>query len=635
MQLSARACAAAALALGLAAWPAAAQTSDDLFNGNVLHEIRLDIHPADWQKLKSGYLENTYYPCNFQWGSLTVPYVGIRSRGTGSRSDVKPGLRVDFDRYEYAQEFLGLKSVVLRNNTQDASMLHERVAMLFFQRMGLPAPREAHTRLYVNDEYVGLYTIVESVDKRFLKRVFGENDGYLYEYKWAEKWLFEYRGPDLWRYSPAPFQPETHEKDPNPAPLEAMVRAVNQSSDTDFVRAVSDYLDLRLFMVHVGIENFLAETDGFLGDWGINNFYFYRFEGKNLSQFIAWDKSHTFQGVSYPIWRNAYDNVLMRRALAVPELRNAYLETLYKSALSAGGAGGWLEAEIARQYAQVRQAALEDKNKQCLGSDGMPRPCTNEEFEKDVAALATFARLRSDFVLRELAAAGYVPPGGPSLNAGGAVNAATFSGAVLAPGSLISVFGERLSLVTGQASALPLPTEFAGVSVRINNTAAPLVYVSPWQVNLQLPWEVGPGTATITASLNGAAGNSIPANMGLYSPGVFAVVHGADNSPITAENPAVGGEVLVVYANGLGPVKGEVTTGQASPGSPPATTAETPGVIIGGVAGGVEFSGLTPGLVGLYQVNVRVPGNVAAGERTPLVLSISGQAAPPFYLVTR
>ena len=91
--------------------------------------------------------------------------IGIRSRGNGSRSGVKPGLRVDFDRYAIAQKFLGLKSFVLRNNTQDPSNLHERLSMLFFRRMGLPASREVYARLFVNNEYRGLYTIVESVDK--------------------------------------------------------------------------------------------------------------------------------------------------------------------------------------------------------------------------------------------------------------------------------------------------------------------------------------------------------------------------------------------------------------------------------------------------------------------------------------
>src|SRR5437868_10333748 len=103
--------------------------SDPFFDDTVLHEIRLTINSRDWQSLKDHYLDNTYYPCDFKWRDKTVRGIGIRSRGTGSRSGVKPGLRVDFDRYVTDQKFLGLKSFVLRNNTQDPSNLHERLSM--------------------------------------------------------------------------------------------------------------------------------------------------------------------------------------------------------------------------------------------------------------------------------------------------------------------------------------------------------------------------------------------------------------------------------------------------------------------------------------------------------------------------
>src|SRR5262249_23580010 len=157
--------------------------------------------------------------CDFKWNNQTVRNIGIRSRGTGSRNGTKPGLRVDFDRYTSSQTFLGLKSFILRNQTQDPSNMHERIAMLLFQRMGVKTSREAFTRLYINNVYSGLYSIVESVDKVFLKNSFGENDGYLYKYDYNtddKPYYFEDRGsnPDL--YVPHPFKPETHESDPRP-----------------------------------------------------------------------------------------------------------------------------------------------------------------------------------------------------------------------------------------------------------------------------------------------------------------------------------------------------------------------------------------------------------------------------------
>src|SRR6478672_12036216 len=115
----------------------------------VLHDIFLTINSKDWTSLKEHFLDNTYYPCDFKWNGQTVRNSGIRSRGTGSRSGVKPGLRVDFDRYTDGKRFLGLKSFVLRNNTQDMTNLHERLSMLLFKRMGEPASRETHTKMFV------------------------------------------------------------------------------------------------------------------------------------------------------------------------------------------------------------------------------------------------------------------------------------------------------------------------------------------------------------------------------------------------------------------------------------------------------------------------------------------------------
>ncbi len=141
--------------------------------------------------------------------------IGIRSRGLGSRSGTKPGLRVDMDRYTASTSFLGMKSFILDNLTQDPSAVRETTAMKVYGRMNVPAPREAHARLYINNRYAGLYAVVESIDKTFLARIFGaigddtQNDGHLYEYNYTDPWFFNYLGSDLAPYKQR-FDPKTH-----------------------------------------------------------------------------------------------------------------------------------------------------------------------------------------------------------------------------------------------------------------------------------------------------------------------------------------------------------------------------------------------------------------------------------------
>jgi len=387
-------------------------TTDDLFNDSIVHDLRLVIHSADWRKLKETFQENTYYPCDFRWTfrgqEMVVRNIGIRSRGLGSRSPVKPGLRVDFDRYATDQQFLGLKSIVLDNLTQDPSTIKERVTMKFFTRMGEPASREAPARLFVNNEYIGLYVMVESVDKDFLKRVFGErapgdteNDGYLFEYKWKDLYDFSYLGSDLTPYSQL-FSPQTHESataEKLYRPIEQMIKAINESTDSGFAQAVSPYIDLNHVMKHLAIENFLAENDGVLGYAGMNNFYFYRFEETTRHRFLVWDKDNNFWETSFPIKNRVDTNVLARRAMEIASYKTAYMTVLAAAAVSAleplldenglvVDTRGWLEREVQRQLDQVRADVYADSKK----------PYTNERFEDEGAKVLDFARQRSGFV---------------------------------------------------------------------------------------------------------------------------------------------------------------------------------------------------------------------------------------------
>jgi spore coat protein CotH len=404
------------------------------FDDTVLHEIRLTINPKDWETLQVHYLENTYYTCDFRWRNEVKRNIAIRSRGTGSRNGVKPGLRVDFNRNVTDQEFLGLHQFVLRNNTQDPSGMHERLSMLFFRRMGLPAPREAHAKLYVNNAYAGLYTIVEAVDKKFLSKNYGENGGYLFKYDYnaddTPYYLEDRGGSDPNLYDPHPFKQETLETDPAPRALGDWIQIINFDSDAIFKMTIAPYLDLDKFIQHIAIEMFLSDNDGFNGDWATNNFYFYLMENRRRFNFIAWDKSNAFTDpAAYPIFHNIYDvpdakrNRLTMRVMRFDDLKNVYLDTLLKYATALNDSTpvptpfppgtltpaptptptptptddtrGWMEREVEREYAQVRDDAYADPAK----------PFTNDDFEKEVENLRKFARERSDFVRREVAKA--------------------------------------------------------------------------------------------------------------------------------------------------------------------------------------------------------------------------------------
>jgi spore coat protein CotH len=377
-----------------------AQTQDDFFNPEVLQRIELWLHDSDWEKLKAAFQENTYYPADMIWNGQTVRSAGIRSRGLGSRRAQKPGLRVDFDHYSAGQQFLGLKSFVLDNLSQDFSGIKETVAMRFFTRLGIPTPRETHARLFVNGRYAGLYAVVESVDKTMMGRLFGsingniQNDGYLFEYNYVigSSWRFGYEGSNLTPYKTR-FDIKTNESHAESriwGPIEELVRMVNDTPTDRFEQTIGERLDLGAFVRYIAAQNFIAQDDGFNGYDGMNNFYFYRLEDSTKHTFIAWDEDVAFLSSEFGITTRLEENVLTRKTLELAGYRSQYFSVLAEAATSAAD---WMRQEMQRQLDLINQAMLEDPQKLY----------TNAEYSAEREQLLAFPDARVTFVRCEVA----------------------------------------------------------------------------------------------------------------------------------------------------------------------------------------------------------------------------------------
>jgi uncharacterized protein (TIGR03437 family) len=206
-------------------------------------------------------------------------------------------------------------------------------------------------------------------------------------------------------------------------------------------------------------------------------------------------------------------------------------------------------------------------------------------------------------------------------------------GAALAPGTIIQIYGQNLATGTAQPTTIPLPTTMNGTTVLIGGTPAPLYFVSPGQINAQLPFELAPGNQyQILITVNGALTTPdilqlSPATPGLaaFGDGTLIAQHG-DGSLVSTTSPARPGEYLVAYLAGMGGTNATPGSGTASPSSPLALPTATPTLTINGTASPIAFAGLTPGLVGLYQMNFQVPAGLPAGDLT-LVVTQNGQAS--------
>ncbi len=233
----------------------------------------------------------------------------------------------------------------------------------------------------------------------------------------------------------------------------------------------------------------------------------------------------------------------------------------------------------------------------------------------------------------------------PTIASASVVNAASSqAGPGIVPGSYIALFGTGLADGTYVNSASSLQPGLQGVSVSFDVPAANLslpgymYYVSPGQVDVQVPWELaGQTSVQVKVSADGIYGNVVTVPVARYAPAIFtygsslAAAQDQNGQLIGTANPARRGQIITLYVNGLGAVNNQPASGYAAPVSPLASTQAVPTVTIGGVAATVMYSGLAPRLTGLYQLNVMVPAAAAVGS-DPVAVSVGGVTSPAVNL---
>jgi uncharacterized protein (TIGR03437 family) len=217
------------------------------------------------------------------------------------------------------------------------------------------------------------------------------------------------------------------------------------------------------------------------------------------------------------------------------------------------------------------------------------------------------------------------------------VNAADMGGKV-APGSLISVFGSNLNPVNAATAEIPLPTALGESCLTANGAAIPMMFVSPSQINGQMPLHME-GRVTMTLYTPGGVSDDYYLNLLPLAPAVFqsgtagpltgipVVVKAGNQELVTPSNPIHSGDEISIYATGLGPTSPEVESGLPPPASPPALAVSAPKVRLGGVELPVSYAGLVPGMVGVFRIDASAPAKALAGIQVPLEVSQGGVTA--------
>ena len=226
----------------------------------------------------------------------------------------------------------------------------------------------------------------------------------------------------------------------------------------------------------------------------------------------------------------------------------------------------------------------------------------------------------------------------PQAPASGVVNTANYMPSV-ASGGLVSIFGQRLASAAS-ASSNPLPSVLGGTCVTLNNSPLPLLASSPSQINAQLPPALAAGRypLVVRSIANHEASSSATVTVAKYAPAIFVDADGPaifhqDGTRLDRYNPGHRDEEITIYATGLGPTTGgKVTAGVPAPLNPLAVTGPVQVFFgdptISDAQEIVDWSGLAPGLIGVYQINCRIPGTHLKGDALPVTLRIGGVSSP-------
>ena len=231
----------------------------------------------------------------------------------------------------------------------------------------------------------------------------------------------------------------------------------------------------------------------------------------------------------------------------------------------------------------------------------------------------------------------------PQINA---VVSAADSKSPVAPGGLITVWGTALSPTNQATSQIPAPTALAQSCLTVNGQPMPLIFVSPNQVNAQMPFQAF-GNVVMVVHTPGGVSPNFNLTVDSNAPAVFlsatagpltnlpTVVRQSTNLLVTDSDPIHEGDAITLYTTGLGAVTPVVPNGNPGPSNPLAYSVVQPVLTLGGAGLGVDYAGLAPGEVGVYQINATVPSNAPQGLNIPLTISQGGNSQTVYVRVVQ
>lgn len=303
-------------------------TSDVLFDENRVSQVDIRMDPGEYDVLRGEGLslgevafrctkefEFSHFKARVTVDGEVLEEVDIRKKGfLGSITAARPSVKLNFDTHRPGRRLHSLERMTLNNNRSDPSNSHQCISYAMFRSVGLPAPRCGYSRVSINGEDLGIYTHVEGVKKRFLRRNFTSDAGNLYEAQLAD---FGERTKDN-------YQLKTNEDVNDRSDLDAVVAAL-MADDDNMPGLLGQVIDLDQFLDYWAMEAVTGHWDGATGN--ANNHYIYRDPNSGMFNYIPWGTDgalsliHFLKPGTGPLYR--FTNI-PNRLYAIPEYRERF-----------------------------------------------------------------------------------------------------------------------------------------------------------------------------------------------------------------------------------------------------------------------------------------------------------------------
>ena len=311
----------------------------EFYKPDDVQSVHLKIAEPDRQQMLEALPERIYVPGQFRWRDTVIEEVGVRFKGNSSSNphqNHKRSYLIRFNKYRKKQRFLGLRRASFDNGIQFGSVFSEPIITEILQDLGIRTHRANYARLYVNDEYQGVYVNVERIDQSFIDRVLPDPDGSLYKVDEGGaggnlQWVGE--NPSVYRKT---FEAQANSSRQERARLLQFIRMINQAKPEEIRARLESDLELEDFLQTTAVLLLAGAFDQLTG-WNPHNYYLYRDGISNRWRYLPWDLDVGFSEVAFgrvhvladwnaawPVPATGAPNPLLERIIADPQLLDRY-----------------------------------------------------------------------------------------------------------------------------------------------------------------------------------------------------------------------------------------------------------------------------------------------------------------------